>query len=436
MFLNDLQMFFENASLNGLETVSNCIEDKLNIYLKLFALLYADDTVLMAETHDDLQNILNKFGEYCNTWRLKANTDKTKVIVFSRGRQSTNLKFTLNGSELEIVNEFNYLGILFNRTGNFNKAIKKQAEKATKAMFEVLKRGRTHNLSIECQLELFNKMVKPILLYGSEIWGFSKNIQCLEKVQLRFCKLLLKLKTSTPSYMIYGELGLFPIEIDVKLRMISYWARLLTGKETKLSYLSYKILYNLFIDENLDFSWIKHVKHIFDDTGYSYIWSQQFFQNSDLLLALIRNRLHEQFTQEWHSLIQNSPKAINYRLFKDNFEFENYFNILEDKDIYTLCKFRTTNHKLPIETGRWNGIDRENRQCLKCNSRSIGDEFHYIMECHFFTENRTQLISRYLTQRPNILKFKQIMCTSEKIKLEKLCRFIRKINQQIRSSLG
>jgi hypothetical protein len=44
------------------------------------------------------------------------------------------------------------------------------------------------------------------------------------------------------------ELGLFPIEIDVKLRMISYWARLLTGKETKLSYLSYKILYNLFIE--------------------------------------------------------------------------------------------------------------------------------------------------------------------------------------------
>jgi hypothetical protein len=44
-------------------------------------------------------------------------------------------------------------------------------------MFEVLKRGRKHNLSIECHLELSNKMVKPILLYGSEIWGFSKNIQ-------------------------------------------------------------------------------------------------------------------------------------------------------------------------------------------------------------------------------------------------------------------
>ena len=89
-----------------------------------------------------------------------------------------------------------------------------------------------------------------------------------------------------------------------------------------------------------------------------------------------------------------------------------------------------SNPKLPIETGRWYGIDRENRQCLKCNSRSIGDEFHYIMECHFFfAENRTQLISRYLTQRPTILKFKKIMCTSEKTKLEKLCSFIRKINR-------
>jgi len=98
-------------------------------------------------------------------------------------------------------------------------------------MYEVLKRGRTHNLSVECQLELFDKIVKPILLYGSEIWRFSKNIDCLEKIQLRFCKLLLKLKSSTPKYMIYGELGRFPIEIDIKIRMMSFWARLYWGKK-------------------------------------------------------------------------------------------------------------------------------------------------------------------------------------------------------------
>jgi len=58
--------------------------------------------------------------------------------------------------------------------------------------------------------------------------------------------------------MIYIELGWFPIEIAIKVKMMSYWVRLLTGKETKISYLSYKSLYDLFNDENLDFSWIKH----------------------------------------------------------------------------------------------------------------------------------------------------------------------------------
>ena len=112
---------------------------------------------------------MNFFGEYCQNWKLKVNVEKTKIFIFSRGRPLEDIQFSLNGSEIEIVNEFNYLVILLNRTGNFNKAITKQAEKAKQAMYEVLKRGRTHSLSVECQLELFDIMVKPMLLYGSEM---------------------------------------------------------------------------------------------------------------------------------------------------------------------------------------------------------------------------------------------------------------------------
>jgi hypothetical protein len=50
-------------------------------------------------------------------------------------------------------------------------------------MYEVLKKGRLHNLSIQCQLDIFDKTVKPILLYGCETWGFGKN-DIIERVQL------------------------------------------------------------------------------------------------------------------------------------------------------------------------------------------------------------------------------------------------------------
>ena len=98
-------------------------------------------------------------------------------------------KFTIY-SEIEIVKEFNYLGLLLTKTGNFKRAIKTLADKGTKAMYEILKRGKFHNLFISCRLDLFNKVVNPILLYGCELWGLS-NCDIIERVHLKYCKLLL-----------------------------------------------------------------------------------------------------------------------------------------------------------------------------------------------------------------------------------------------------
>ena len=56
-------------------------------------------------------------------------------------------------------------------------------------------------------------------------------------------------------------------------------------------------------------------------------------------------------------------KASSYKLFKENCEFEGYLDLLNDNERILLCKFRTTNHRLIIETGRWQNIDREDRIC-------------------------------------------------------------------------
>jgi hypothetical protein len=98
-------------------------------------------------------------------------------------------------------------------------------DKAYKAIYAVLKKGRLHNLSIKCQYDLFDKIVKPILLYGCEIWGFS-NLDTIERVHLKFCKLLLHLKKSTPNFMIYGELGACPMSVYIQTRIVNFWSKL------------------------------------------------------------------------------------------------------------------------------------------------------------------------------------------------------------------
>jgi hypothetical protein len=56
------------------ERFSPCRTPILHVYLKLFVLLYADDTVLFSDSASDLQLQLNIFCEYCNIWKLKVNS--------------------------------------------------------------------------------------------------------------------------------------------------------------------------------------------------------------------------------------------------------------------------------------------------------------------------------------------------------------------------
>jgi len=93
-------------------------------------------------------------------------------------------------------------------------------------------------LPIDMQIDIFNKTVKPILLYGSEIWGHG-NLDVIERVQLKFLKHILSLKKLTSNCIVYGETGVFPIYIDIYNRCINYWAKIAAQDYNKISFRVY-----------------------------------------------------------------------------------------------------------------------------------------------------------------------------------------------------
>ena len=131
---------------------------------------------------------------------------------------------------------------------------------------------RSQHIPIDVQLKLFDSLVKPILLYGSEVWGYE-NLKILERVHLQFCKRILNLRLSTPNFMVYGELGRHPLNIRVQLRMIYFWCKLIQN-ENKFSGILYKLIFNLH-DDDYDCRWISHIRSVFDRTGLGYIFTSQ-----------------------------------------------------------------------------------------------------------------------------------------------------------------
>ena len=67
------------------------------------------------------------------------------------------------------------MGIVFTPNGNFIKAQTKLAEQANKAMISLFKIiSKFRNLSVAILLELFDKLILPILCYSCEVWGINK----------------------------------------------------------------------------------------------------------------------------------------------------------------------------------------------------------------------------------------------------------------------
>ena len=68
-------------------------------------------------------------------------------------------------------------------------------------------------------MELFDKLIVPILNYGSEVWGFHDAPE-IERVHLKFCKSILGVKTSVQNDFVYGELQRRPLKYA---RIMNIW---------------------------------------------------------------------------------------------------------------------------------------------------------------------------------------------------------------------
>jgi hypothetical protein len=69
---------------------------------------------------------------------MKVNVDNTRIVVFSKGRLPRNLISNYNGTNIEIVKDFNYLGVYFSRTGSFKVCKNHLSEKAETILTEFL----------------------------------------------------------------------------------------------------------------------------------------------------------------------------------------------------------------------------------------------------------------------------------------------------------
>jgi hypothetical protein len=103
-------------------------------------------------------------------------------MCFSKQGKYVNDKFMIHDKIIEEVKSYPYLGIEISNNGNFTMAQKSLNSKALRALFKLKRLIYGTNLKPSVCLKLFDQLIKPICLYGSEIWG-PTNLHVAESLE-------------------------------------------------------------------------------------------------------------------------------------------------------------------------------------------------------------------------------------------------------------
>ena len=342
----------------------------------------------------------------------------------------------IGGECIEVVSSFVYLGLKFNYNNKWKVAQKDLYDRASRAMFALFKKCKAKHLSHDLIADVFEKTITPILTYGCEIWGFENN-DIVMKLQMRFYKLLLHLKPGTPSAMIFGELKKFPVTLDIKSRMLNFWFKLISSEsQNKLTFHVYNCLHKLFLSGSHQNLYVQHIKKTLIEIGMHDLWLSHDVSNINFnwFKLHVKESLKNVYIQEWYSLIDNNSIFINYRMLKNEFCEEPYLTKIPSSCAISLLRFRVTNNYLPVNRLRYQNIPRYDRKCEKCNLNEIGDEFHYLFVCPFFSDTRKECMPTRFYVNPNTIKYRQLFVSSNRRILLKTKHFIDIINKSLKDS--
>lgn len=379
LYINDLHDFLEGGLQVG----------NLNIRL----LLYADDIVLISDDVNVLQKMIKKLETYCNYWNLEVNLAKSKIMVFRNGgRLAHHEKWVFNGEEIDIVNEYCYLGMILTPKCVFTKHVSKRLSSAKNCLNSTWSNflGKK-DISFQAKTHLYNAVCRSIQSYGAQIWGHS-HFDEVDRLQRYFVKRVINLPKFTPNYTLFLESGmedghLFTLELHMR-----YIARTLFQytNERLPNFLSLVALtHNISWANSLNTLGLEYYVRLSPN-----ITQQEWNQNQTLILNSLRLKNHLNHLRGWElteSFYNKTNPTVGHLYFNGNHTQTNIMWIFKAR-----CDL--------IELNGSRHSRRTNKICSLCNSKEVENIQHFIGRCPILNYFRLKWFNKIALSDEEIIR--------------------------------
>lgn len=191
--------------------------------------MYADDTTLTTtlstakhniHSPDQINKAINDISIWLKTNKLSLNIKKTKYMIFhNSGKQFREPDFSIDGTKIERVRDYPFLGLTLDENLSWNKHIEKTRNKISRAIGVI---NRLKNfLPEEIRVSLYHTMITPYLQYCVLNWGHK--ISKLEKLQKKAVRIVSLSKYNAHSKPILKKLNLLHVEDIYKISILKFY---------------------------------------------------------------------------------------------------------------------------------------------------------------------------------------------------------------------
>lgn len=365
--------------LNDLPNVLSGGVNVANTNIKI--LLYADDIVLLSDSADVLQIMINELYNYCNTWSLKVNLSKSKILIFRKSnRAPQNYNWSYGDEPIETVNKYTYLGVNLTFNLSFKSHLETKLSAAKMAISSTWSKYIANpKISQKNKMKIFNAAAKSILLYAAQIWGFE-SYEAVEKLLRFFVKKMFYLPSNTPNYVIHLETNYETLFLSTIKQHFCYINRVLSLSQNRLP----KILAVEIINLN-----------IFWATEWNNLCARINYRPSDNILPLCHywSEIIEHLKNNiWSKLIETAKNSQFHDLYPQlNHNISNLLENLNPRATSLVIKARS-------------GLLNINARCFKANTDgncticNLGDSentFHFIGVCPAYRNIRRFYLGQY-----------------------------------------
>lgn len=196
---------------------------------------FADDTALLAVENDQeasirkLQTASNKIVDWTKQWKIQLNEQKSIPVNFTNKRIIEPPLLAINGTRVPYQNEAKYLGMTLDTKLRWKEHVKKKRSELNLKyrQFSWLI-GRNSKLSIDNKILLYNQILKPVWLYGIQLWGCTKdcNINPIQTFQNKVLRNIVNAPWYVRNSDLHRDLGIPMVKDEIKRFAGKHEARL------------------------------------------------------------------------------------------------------------------------------------------------------------------------------------------------------------------